>query len=326
MATFGPFEPCRSGAFPVLDFSVTYVPLSLAPLDICPDGPSGQFGGFETSQLLIVKPLHLAYKTIVLRKSEGTRMLNFVRSSATAAALAFASSPFGAAPAAAYPIDCAILICLSGGFPPSVPCERARAEFIRRITPWPIEPPLQIWRCPMGISYEADPSQTNVQRFFDIAMGRDVPGQSYPQEHPAAVDAVPQPAVMRLSGDSAARLPESLMLQLVQDYSDDNGSADIDISGDAFSFVRSIRVYHVQASQREVGDTDPRCYRFSDVRLGTYGVQGDFGWTRSSVSALPAAHVGLERYGQNCPSTSSRSVFMEWRDYAGQYGYEQVNY
>ena len=29
----------------------------------------------------------------------------------------------------------------------------ARAEFIRRITPWPIEPPLQIWRCPMSIEY-----------------------------------------------------------------------------------------------------------------------------------------------------------------------------
>ena len=34
-----------------------------------------------------------------------------------------------------YPIDCAILLCLSGGWPASVPCSRARAEFIRRITP-----------------------------------------------------------------------------------------------------------------------------------------------------------------------------------------------
>ena len=55
-----------------------------------------------------------------------------------------------------YPIDCAILLCLSGGWPASVPCARARAEFIRRITPWPVEPPLQIWRCPMGASYEND--------------------------------------------------------------------------------------------------------------------------------------------------------------------------
>jgi hypothetical protein len=52
-------------------------------------------------------------------------------------------------PAAAYQIDCAILLCLAGGFPPSEPCTHARAEMIRRITPWPIEPPLQLWRCPM---------------------------------------------------------------------------------------------------------------------------------------------------------------------------------
>ncbi|PTX41805.1 hypothetical protein IQ03_04910 [Gemmobacter caeni] len=52
-------------------------------------------------------------------------------------------------PVLAYQIDCAILLCLAGGFPPSEPCGRAHAEMIRRITPWPIEPPLQLWRCPM---------------------------------------------------------------------------------------------------------------------------------------------------------------------------------
>ena len=41
------------------------------------------------------------------------------------------------AQAQSYQIDCAILLCLSGGWPASVPCARARAEFIRRITPWP---------------------------------------------------------------------------------------------------------------------------------------------------------------------------------------------
>ena len=52
--------------------------------------------------------------------------------------------------AEAYPVDCAILLCLSGGWPASAECAHARAVFIRRITPWPIEPPLQIWNCPMG--------------------------------------------------------------------------------------------------------------------------------------------------------------------------------
>lgn len=55
--------------------------------------------------------------------------------------------------ASAYQIDCAILLCLAGGFPASEPCTRARAEMIRRITPWPIEPPLQLWRCPMRAEF-----------------------------------------------------------------------------------------------------------------------------------------------------------------------------
>lgn len=51
-----------------------------------------------------------------------------------------------------YPIDCAILLCMAGSFPASAECAAAKAEVIRRITPWPVEPPLQLWRCPMGSS------------------------------------------------------------------------------------------------------------------------------------------------------------------------------
>jgi len=50
----------------------------------------------------------------------------------------------------AYPIDCAILLCLAGGFPGSGECAAAKVEMIRRITPFPIEPPLQLWNCPLG--------------------------------------------------------------------------------------------------------------------------------------------------------------------------------
>ena len=60
-----------------------------------------------------------------------------------------------AAPVQAYPIDCAILLCMAGGFPPEPECIAAKAEVTRRITPWPVEPPLQLWRCPMDISQEA---------------------------------------------------------------------------------------------------------------------------------------------------------------------------
>lgn len=68
-------------------------------------------------------------------------------------ALAIAIGVAGVAqPVSAYPIDCAILLCLAGGFPPSAECSAAKAVMIRRITPWPIEPPLQLWNCPMGMS------------------------------------------------------------------------------------------------------------------------------------------------------------------------------
>lgn len=76
-----------------------------------------------------------------------------IRTTAYLLAGAFASFFSTVAPASAYQIDCAILLCMAGGFPASAPCTAARAEMIRRITPWPIEPPLQIWRCPMHASF-----------------------------------------------------------------------------------------------------------------------------------------------------------------------------
>lgn len=76
------------------------------------------------------------------------------RSLTFAAACALAGATTSITPAQAYPIDCAILLCMAGGFPASVECSRAKAEVIRRITPWPVEPPLQLWRCPMGVSAE----------------------------------------------------------------------------------------------------------------------------------------------------------------------------
>ncbi len=73
----------------------------------------------------------------------------FRKSFLIAAVMGAAFAGVASQPAAAYQIDCAILLCLAGDFPPSEPCTRAHAEIIRRITPWPIEPPLQLWRCPM---------------------------------------------------------------------------------------------------------------------------------------------------------------------------------
>lgn len=217
-----------------------------------------------------------------------------------------------------YQIDCAILLCLSGGWPASVPCARARVEFIRRITPWPVEPPLQIWRCPMGASYHPNARENDPSRLYDILFAdQDRPR---PLLSPAIEPLPTENAVMNLPGPTPSPLPEGFVLQLVQDR------ADIDISGPEFNFVRSIRVYDVRYARQHESGRDGDCNRSATIYLGTYGTQGEFSWAQSALSALPEAHSGLERWGSNCPSIYHRSVFVDWRDYEGNYGSEQVNY
>jgi hypothetical protein len=209
---------------------------------------------------------------------------------ATATALSISGLIVSSAPAQAYQVDCAILLCLAGGWPASAPCAHARAVFIRRITPWPIEPPLQIWRCPMGVAFQDPGPMSPMERLYDITF-RDPPE---PQE------STPMPLV-RVQADE---------------------QADIDISDDAFDFVRSIRVYHIQYRQHENRDGD--CNRSDSTRLGSYGVQGDYRWTRSTVGQVPAAS-GLS-IPNGCGSYFYRSVFVDWRDHAGNYGSEEVRY
>jgi hypothetical protein len=44
----------------------------------------------------------------------------------------------------AYDVDCAIILCMAGEFPPSAVCAHAYSTMIRRITPWPVRPPFGI--------------------------------------------------------------------------------------------------------------------------------------------------------------------------------------
>jgi hypothetical protein len=220
-----------------------------------------------------------------------------------------------------YQIDCAILLCLSGGWPASVPCARARAEFIRRITPWPVEPPLQIWRCPMGASYDGPARSRTADRIFDALYGGS--GTPLHSSAPLLDQAATATGTLGFRGSNAAwnnLVRADYALQLVEDR------ADIDISGPEFNFVRSIRVFDVRYARQHESGRDGDCNRSAVVVLGTYGTQGDFSWRASSPAALPAAHAGLERWGEHCPSIYHRSVFVEWRDYSGNYGFEQVNY
>jgi len=216
-----------------------------------------------------------------------------IRTTAAAAAITVSSLVGSVEPAQAYQVDCAILLCLAGGWPASAPCAHARAVFIRRITPWPIEPPLQIWRCPMGASFNAPTPLSPMDRLYDIAF-REPPQVSVPQ-YP-------------------------LPLPLVEVQSDEQ--AETDISGDAFDFVRSIRVFHIQFSQRENSKGD--CNTYDATRLGSYGVQGDYRWTRSSVAQVPPGSQ-LPDTG-HCNWVSYRSVFVDWRDHEGSYGFEEVRY
>jgi hypothetical protein len=208
---------------------------------------------------------------------------------AAAALAATAASLSLAVPAAAYPVDCAILLCLAGGWPASAECAHARTVFIARITPWPIEPPLQIWNCPMRVSLRGEAKP--IERLLNIAArGEPVPPVSIPET--------------------------AWALQLVQDR------ADVDISDPAFDFVRSIRVFEITYQQRRGSDGD--CSSWGAVYMGTYGAQGDYSRRRSSVSAVPAASDLA--VPADCRSYWHRSVFVEWRDYEGSYGHEEVHY
>lgn len=241
-------------------------------------------------------------------------MLRTFRKYSIVVILALVGSSLGLAnrvQAQTYQIDCAILLCLSGGWPASVPCARARAEFIRRITPWPIEPPLQIWRCPMGASYHPAVPTNDLGHLYDVLFTiRDRPR---PLLSPATEPLLSENAVFNIAGPKPFLLPEGFALVPVQNR------ADIDISGPEFNFVRSIRVYDVLIDDdRDDGD----CERYAHVRLGSYGTQGDFNWQRSNRSAIPTA-FGRTRSG--C-SLKARAVFVEWQDYEGNYGYERVDY
>jgi len=192
-------------------------------------------------------------------------------------------------PAIAYPVDCAILLCLAGGWPASVECAHARAVFIRRITPWPIEPPLQIWNCPMRASFPGE--QRQMDRLFDIVLR-----------------AGPSP--------STFSLPDAATAPILVD-----AQADADISDSAFDFVRSIHVYEIDYQQRRTSDD---CISTAKIYRGSYGMQGEYSRRRSSVSAVPAASDLA--VPTDCRTYRHRSVFVEWRDFEGNYGHEEVHY
>ncbi|KPD11068.1 hypothetical protein AN476_17790 [Phaeobacter sp. 11ANDIMAR09] len=173
----------------------------------------------------------------------------------------------------------------------------------------------------MGVSYPTDQTESDFGRIYDILSNerKGPPLQSVPMRD-GSTATVPENAILRRNGSSGAMSQGDFALQLIQDR------ADIDISGQEFNFVRSIRVFDVRYARQHESGRDGDCNRSANIYLGTYGTQGDFSWSRSTPTALPDAHLGLERWGSNCPRIYHRSVFVEWYDFGGNYGFEQVNY
>ena len=225
-----------------------------------------------------------------------------------------------------YPIDCAILICLSGGWPASAPCARARAVFIRRITPWPVEPPLQIWNCPMHASLRDTGGKDFEIRLYDASESRGTLEEQSALSDSSLSDrrlkggrgVETEPAVLRQP--ESLPNPDRTMLRLAQAIV--SGRADIDIGGPEFDFVRSIQVWQVEYRHRY---TDRHgCIEYDNARLGTYGLQGDYRWARSSAHAAPV-WMGVDL---TCRPAAAfyRAVGVAWRDHLGNPGHEVVRY
>jgi len=230
----------------------------------------------------------------------------------TAALVVTLGTGLAPARAEAYAVDCAILLCLAGGWPASAPCAHAKAEFIRRITPWPIEPPLQIWRCPMSsASLEGDPAS----RF--AAMVEELSGRPVP---------------MAAAADGRARALRDALMRVPASYDGATPGADADVSGPAFDFIRSIVVYDVDWYEydHENHEGDHTCRRFRQrVRVGTYDDSGAFRWRDAHVTqATSRPWLGFTTRRKDACSHEGRfrGVAVEWRDHEGTHGHEVVRY
>ena len=275
-------------------------------------------------------------------------MLKTILASTTATiTLTVGTIVYSVTPTQAYPVDCAILLCLAGGWPASAECSHARAVFIRRITPWPIEPPLQIWRCPMGAAFrKSSPNPLESRLYEALARSKSLNGQG---PHPTLGGEQPNdppeasitPLVFKLDNDAAQSALDGVLTKISQ-------QADIDISDPAFDFVRSIRVYHMRFRQHQGRDD---CWSQDTSRMGSYGRQGDYRWQGYNLLGVTYERVWVEdgrdsgwrnvpHYGWNVPAQSSlhsirmggcneiniRAVGVSWTDWEGNPGYEEVHY
>lgn len=234
-----------------------------------------------------------------------------------------AMSTFGFPQASnAYPIDCAILLCLSGGWAyPSPDCAVAQIEFMRRITPWPIEPPVQIWNCPLKAAYDEPQTVSPMQRLYDI---------NFPDGHkqlplstaitvPASFDQIVDDAetdrLLRLIGDASGTYG---------DLSSSNQTADVDISSATFDFLRSIKVYDIRYRIKKTDNG--YCYESGVANIGRYGLQGDFAWSEMDFDDAPNWAITNRNCPQKGKERAINGVGIEWTSFNGVHDYDFITY
>jgi hypothetical protein len=192
--------------------------------------------------------------------------------------------------AQAYPVDCAIFLCLAGGWPASTECSHARSVFIARITPWPIEPPLQIWNCPMGVVYQ--PYRSRNAEIVTIA--------AYRSDWSQGGILTPWPAAPLLS----------------------EGGTNRELSDPVIRVIGSIRVYHLEYMQRR--GSDGECNRIFRMRVGQYDEGGDFAWSSGTYTDMPGQ--SSFRLLRDCADYRYRGVLVACRDYFEVDGFSEVLY
>ena len=209
--------------------------------------------------------------------------------------------------AAAYSTDCAILLCMAGGFPSNTVCNLAYAEVIRRVTPFPIEPPLQVWRCPMGL---ADNNKTKYlfgNNRYRILPAKYARHQKYSQDISKAKNAAP--VFNRLA-------------QIKQDFVDSTKDPK-----KVSDFITSIKVWDVRQYNHVKRRKKEGCIESYDIRLGTYDVKGNFTWRSTTPKSVPSFMIPnkscvYDVYG----GTVIRAVGFNWNDFNGGRGEEKINY
>lgn len=232
------------------------------------------------------------------------------RTRAKAVAIALAALP--ASQADAYPIDCAIFLCLAGGWPGSPDCTAAKTEFIRRVTPYPVEPPLQLWRCPMNASFVSS-NLSPMQRLSAIKAGSSDPNPELPMEN------VPEPTILdvSVSSNSWPDAHSDLFLNPVP------APANVDLSSSDIDVVRSIKVWDVRHYNYQRRSRDGDCERSLDLVVGTYDANANFHWSDRAFTPTPP---WLPLRNRCEPPSYFRGVGVEWTDTFGISDYELVRY